>query len=222
MWISVDRDGAELWVDSLGVGRAPRSVPIFLEPGPHVAVATSAGFADASIHFRAEPGVEQVVTLRPRPLESESRGSEATPPAPVSLPPAVEDTASKPRLMPWFTGGLAVVGVGVGAGFLLAASQANADKQEILNTLPESRPCAENTPYASACSRVRNLSSDARTKTAIGLTSLGVGVIAGVATAVLLMQPTHEVDARPSATARTRVIPTVSSNRWGVTLDTLF
>jgi len=222
VWISVDRDGAELWVDSLGVGRAPRSVPIFLEPGPHVAVATSPGLADASVHFRAEPGVEQVVTLRPLPLKPESPRPEATAPALASRPAPVEDTTTKPRVLPWVTGGLAVVGVGVGAGFLVAASQTNADKQEILNSLPESSPCGENTPYASACSRVRSLSSDARTKTAIGLTSLGVGVIAGVATAVLLMQPTHEVDANPPATARTRVLPTVSSNRWGVTFDTLF
>jgi hypothetical protein len=221
-WISVEPSGAEIWVDSRSVGLAPLAAPIFVEPGPHVVRATSPGLPEATTRVDAKPGFEQTVKLElstARPGLGAGFGGSA--PAPLSAEQS-EHKRSSWGVLPWLSGGLAVVGVGVGAGFLVVAANKDSDKRDILSTLPESRPCAENTPHVDQCARVRDLAGQARTAQAVGYTSLGVGVAAAVTTGVLLLQPKHGSQASSRRGQMARVVPSVSSDRLFVSIDARF
>lgn len=222
LWVSAEPSGAEIWVDSRLMGRAPLAAPLFVEPGPHEVRVTSPQFAESTTRVTAKAGSEQAVKVQLAPEASPTSGLSAAFPSSFAIG---EDQRRKPPawgVVPWLSGGLSLVGIGVGAGFLVVAHQKQSDKDDVLSGLPEGRPCGENTPHVSECGRVRQLAQDARTAQAIGYTSLGVGVAAAVTTAVLLLQPSHPTTGSARRAPQARVVPTVSTDRLFVSLDTRF
>ena len=223
LWISVEPSGAEIWVDSRWMGRAPLGAPLFVEPGPHLIRASSPQFRDASERTEVSAGTEQTLKLE---LSSSPSGSFSTSLTPTPPPASAVEESQRQRstwgVVPWLSGGLALVGIGVGSGFLLVAANKNSDKQDILSALPESRPCGENTPHVNECARVRDLAGEARTAQAIGYTSLGVGVAAAATTAVLLLHTKQHSAAHARRSEMARVVPSLSGDRVFVSVDTRF
>ncbi|MFZ5892323.1 MAG: PEGA domain-containing protein [Myxococcota bacterium] len=222
IWLRVEPSGSEVWVDSRWVGRAPLAAPIFVDPGSHSLRVTSPQFAEQSTEFETQAGREQTLEISLQPGVASATSTRSLPLAPAADTGSRQKPKSRWGAMPWITGGLAAVGVGIGTGFLLAANSKNSEKQRILDGLPEARPCAENTPHVDECSRVRDLAGDARTAQAIGYTSLGIGVAAGVTTAVLLLQAKHGTEARATSMRKTAVLPTFSRDRILISVDTSF
>ena len=223
LWVSVEPSGAEIWIDSRLAGRAPLVAPVFVEPGPHEVRVTSPQFTESTTRVAANAGAEQTLKIQ---LSPESSGSSFATALPGAVFPASDEPQRKRSswgVVPWLSGGLSLVGIGVGAGFLVVAHGKQTDKEDVLSSLPEAHPCAENTPHVSECGRVRQLAQDARTAQAIGYTSLGVGVAAAVTTAVLLLQSPHSTTTASKRHApQARVVPTVSSDRLFVSLDARF
>ncbi|HET9930719.1 MAG TPA: PEGA domain-containing protein [Polyangiaceae bacterium] len=222
LWLSVEPSAAEIWVDSRMVGRAPLVAPVFVEPGPHEVRVTSPQMAESTTRVAARAGTEQTLKIQ---LSPESSGANFAGAMPGSTFPASDELQRKHSswgVVPWLSGGLSLVGIGVGAGFLVVAHDKQSDKEDVLTALPEAHPCAENTPHVNECARVRQLAQDGRTAQAIGYTSLGVGVAAAVTTAVLLLQSPHTTTASKRHAPQARVVPSVSSDRLFVSLDARF
>jgi tetratricopeptide (TPR) repeat protein len=111
----ITRDGVEL-------GLAATGIPIPANPGEHVVLVTAPGRADKRITFTLSEGITKTVNAELGPAERREGGDPVEPERPSS--PAAKRTVG------FIVGGLAVVALGVGTAFGLAALSKKDESEE--------------------------------------------------------------------------------------------
>lgn len=178
---------ADVQVDQRSVGRTPTRVTV--RPGPHQVRVQKDAYAVESREVVMAPGRDQALELV----------LQALPSAP-DVPPLVAEGRPSDPLRPWMWAGFATaaVGLAVGAVFTVLA-QDSSDREAQVRDQPF--PVAED---------VRSLRDEARTRSAIAVTSFiaaGVGAAAG-ATLWWISSDSPAQERRPGPTAG-----------WGVSTD---
>src|SRR5262249_45305407 len=134
----------EVKEDGSVVGRAVWGSPAPIDPGAHTVTASAPGKRSwtAAVQIKANGALTR---LEIPPLESEA--ATTTPPSPVPVstkaspdraPPPASDTSSTSgstqRLLGWITGGVGVVGLGVGMAFELRRSSKLSERDGLCPT----------------------------------------------------------------------------------------
>lgn len=169
--IEVAPPGAEVLVDDAAVGRAPLGGSIFVLAGPHKVTARLAGRPDVAQTVTVEAGARLGVTLK---IVAEV----AAPPV-VPLP-VVEKRPVWPAVV---SGGLAVVGLAVGAGLTAAANGKSGEAEALDAKLPlSSCSGAPATGRAGDCNALKDaLRSQSQLGSAAVAGFIGSGALALVA-----------------------------------------
>jgi len=206
--VSVDQSGAEVTVNGKSVGTSPITVPLFVDPGA-VTVEAKLGDKTVSRTIAFDKGQEQTLTLE-LPTTSGGAGKSSVTDAAAATPGAADaatnananasasttaDTgaAGGPNVKTIgliASGAVAVVGAGMGVGFLMAKSSAADDvdslRADVRNSLGPNG-CASQ-PSSADCKDLADANDRAKrnaTLSTIGFIGAGVGV-AGVVTFLLL------------------------------------
>jgi hypothetical protein len=179
-------------VDDAGVPRDRWAMPMPLDPGPHKVQLTGANKkpATAAVQVSSEPGVQDLL-LPPLADEHTETLSQVAAPSTIATPASDADgTSHASRLPAYVVGGVAIVGLGVGA---IAGLQAMSKKSEADSQCP-----------AKQCDPAgRAIISDAQTAATVSTVGFGVGIAGAVATVWLYV---HESSARPQTARLTPVI----------------
>lgn len=177
---SVNRKGAELFVDSLGIGTEPLPSVVFVEPGLRKLAARLNGDT-AEQTLNAQPGKEYVVALELVGSESKTVEPDSAPIG-ASLPPS-----PAPFYKPNYAPAIVVASVGgaalvTGAVLLIEANRKDTQREERLNQLPGANRCGSGNPTPTECSEIQSLADDARTFRSLAWVGFGAAAAAGVAT----------------------------------------
>jgi hypothetical protein len=210
--VDVNKPGAEVLIDGKSVGRSPLPDAVYVEPGEHVFEARLDGHTAATKNVAATTGGDHAIKLE----LVEKLDTVVLPPSGLDNPRTNGGTSPGPgRERNWVptlvAGGIAVVGIGTGVGFLIAAGGKNSDRDDTLAGIPgdaDSKCFGGGGAYASDCERASELKDDRNRFRVFGYVGLGVGAAAGVA-AVLLWPRSAERSAL-------RVSPVVSEAEQGV------
>jgi hypothetical protein len=202
--VTVNRDGAEVFVNGTSVGTSPISGELFVNPGAITVEAKAGGKSDKST-IALDKGGSRAVTLTigeaPGGGGQDPNGDNGTGGGSGTTDGAV----SKPLI---YTGiGVAVVGLGVGIGFTLAASSKRSDRDELRDSLPGPSPCGSGTPFGAKCDEIDDLDSSAKRFQTIGVAGFIVGGAAAIATATYALWPRKKTSA-----SRIQFHPSVSRN----------
>ena len=220
--LTVEPEGAEVSLDGKGMGRAPLSAPVFVEPGLHTIRATLVGFVEESAKVDVSAGNEGSVAVK---LRTEDTAVARVSVAPSSLPPARETLRSEPSAtnpIPWILSGVAVVGVGVGVAMLVLAGDTESEKDTALRPLPEAQPCGRNTPHVAECARADDLSSKARTQRTVAFITLGAGLAAAAGAATVWLWPAESDAAKSRAAQSQQLVPVIAPGHLGFSFETTF
>jgi len=216
--VRAEPEGAEVVLDGRELGPAPLRAPVYVNPGHHeFSLRTERGVVNKAIETTAGNTYEIRLAALPDAPDSSSvtaandgrASTRAELSSSAAVVPPTDDFAprsSAARYAPWVSGGIALVGFGVGVGFLVSSAHQREDMRNVLDRFPEAQPCAANTPHVTECARVKELDRDARSHQLVGLVSIGVGAAAAVTTAVLILSKSgrrHEASTRSS----TLVVP---------------
>jgi hypothetical protein len=179
--VNVTPVGADVYVDSARVGRAPLDAPVFLEAGPHRIEARQEGFETASVEVNAKRGEATEVTLV---LETPGAPAAENPPSSEQNSRNDEPPASKnyvPAIVTASLGGVALAG---GVVSLVLRSGKQSEASDKLDTLDGTNPCGPHSPRenVSTCGEIEELSDQAATFGTLSIVSFGVAAGAGVAT----------------------------------------
>jgi hypothetical protein len=174
--VRVNRDNAEVSVDSRVVGKSPLPARVFLSPGAHLIAATWQG-QQQQASIVGKPGEERAVSLSFGDATSATSATSAanSPSTPASTssgtgPAAAPLIASRsPSPVPLVVGGiLGLAGVGIGTGFALAAGSEKRRADSLRTHLPDGackgsdRPmqtCTDLRDAVDAHDRDRNIST---------------------------------------------------------------
>jgi len=197
--VEVDTDGCEISVNGTSVGTSPIKQPLFVVPG---AVTVEAKHGDKHVQrtIAFDKGQERTLTLELTSAEGSSTVSEPVPTAKSDPPPAPHDegphdttssSGSNLKTIGIITSGaVALVGAGVGVGFLMAANSASDDvdakRADVRKNIGPNGCTLQ--PSASECTDLQDANDRAKRNTTIstiGFIGAGVGV-AGLVTFLLL------------------------------------
>jgi len=131
--ITVNEAGVPLTLDEKDLGSSPLPTSIFVEPGSHVVKAHGRFDRVASQTIQAAAGSAYAVELT---LAAEKASTPTVPSSglgePSLPPPRSEDAHEGPSMVPVVVGGsIALVGLGLGVGYRVAASSALDDLQAL-------------------------------------------------------------------------------------------
>jgi hypothetical protein len=206
--VSTDRSGAEVFVDSLGVGTSPLPALQFVEPGPHK-LGARLGAASTQQALNVEAGKEYTVQLKlgdeaPKPMPGIAPASSG-----IEAPPPTSDVATSHA--PDYAPAIIVGSVGAAAlvtsvVLVLEAAHKDSERDDQLAQLSGSNRCGALSPYVAECNRISSLDSDARTFRTLSFVGFGATAAAGVAT-YLLWPRTPE---RAQLGFRAMVLPSTS------------
>jgi hypothetical protein len=180
--VAVTPPGADVFVDSARIGRAPLDAPVFLEAGPHRIEARQEGLETASVEVNAKRGEATEVTLA---LKTPAGAPAAkNPPASDPISRNDEPPASKnyvPAIVTASLGGVALAG---GVVFLVLRAGKQSDASEKLDTLDGNNPCGPHSPRenVATCADIEEASDQAATLGTLSIVSFGVAAGAGIAT----------------------------------------
>jgi len=215
--VRAEPEGAEVVLDGRELGPAPLRAPVYVNPGHHeFSLRTERGVVNKAIETTAGNTYEIRLASLAETSDSSSATAQNEPASPRTelslsgpvVPPDRDFAArsSAAKYAPWVSGGIALVGFGVGVGFLLSSAHQREDMREVLDGFPEAQPCAANTPHVTECGRVKELDRDARSHQLVGLVSIGVGAAAAVTTAVLILSKSGRREGA-STRSSTLVVP---------------
>ncbi len=124
-----DVDGLAIKRDGVAIGRAQWSASIPVDPGPHTLLVSAPNRVDATVQVDTPEGAErvaQIPVLAPAPTKVEKPIEK---PAPLTPPPPIEDPnkGNTQRIVGLVTGGVGIVGLGVGAVYGLMAKSKKSD-----------------------------------------------------------------------------------------------
>ena len=140
--VSVDTDGAEVYVDGTLEALSPLPGPVYLAPGTHSLEARKDGKASATqVSAAAGKQLKASISLAPNaapvPTPVAARTAEST--EPPEAPPAVAPNGGRKPFFKWLVSspvglvglGLTGVGVGGGVGFALASKKAYSNSDSV-------------------------------------------------------------------------------------------
>lgn len=210
--VSVDVAGATVTLDGRPVGVSPLDSELFVDGGPHWLEAKLEGHGTASQRFYSSAGEELSVALELARPQAPPEVHEAAP-APLGAPgdptrdTGARDRPSADRAPTIVTGVTTVVSLGTGIGFLVSSAVKADRRDDLLSDLEGAEPCTPRPDRPSACATIVRLADKTVTYRAVGVASLGVALIAGIATYLLWpnephparsgWQPTAEIVAAP-------------------------
>jgi hypothetical protein len=183
--VEVNKPGAEVFVDGESIGRAPIAEEVFVDPPGCTVTAKLDGFVAA------------------REVVSGAKGGAAT--VKLSLVPLPERRSVVPAAM---MGGVAVVGLASGIGFLAAGGSKRSSAESLFNTIrADKKSCiAAAANFDARCTQLSEMSSSSDTLHNVGVGLLIGGGAAALATGVYLLWP-----ASTTTTGSTlRVVPVVA------------
>ena len=179
--LSANRAGAEIFVDSLGIGTEPLPAVVFVEPGARKLAARLDGeIAEQTLSTQA--GKEYVVELRLTPHDVKPvTTAAASVSASVPAPPAASEYHPNyaPAILTASVGGAALI---TGVVLLIEANHKDSQREDRLNQLPGSNRCGAQNPTPNECHELQSLADDARTFRSLAWVGLGAAAAAGVAT----------------------------------------
>jgi hypothetical protein len=208
--VEVDTDGCEISVNGQSVGTSPIKQPLFVVPG---AVTVEAKHGDKHVQrtIAFDKGQERTLTLELTSAEGSATVSEPVTPAksdptPTTQPghdegphDATSGSGSNLKTIGLITSGaVALVGAGVGVGFLMAKNSAKDDADAIVKDNDLGTTGCSASPKPSACSDLADANDRGKrsaTLSTIGFIGAGVGV-AGLVTFLLL--PNQKKDSATS------------------------
>ncbi len=208
---SVTIDGTKIDRDTAGT--------VFVEPGSHSLQASADGYDALSKTVSAAKGSKQAIALelaKTAAADPHGAGAGAMPssglanttapaPKPGHDTPAVPPDTTKPPLWPvWVGSGVAVVGLGLGMGFRVAASSKRDDADRQAASLENAGGCGPGSPNAAACAALKdaNASVDSDNKISTGaFVGAGIGAVFGIG--YLIWRGSRE---QPSSTAFAPVV----------------
>ena len=180
--VSSNRDGAEVFVDSIRVGVAPVESALFVDPGKrHVSARFNGQSTEEFVN--AEAGKEYAAALT---FGDETGKPATTVIAPV--PPAGSNAVAAPTAQPrsyvpaMVTASVGGVALATGVVLILEAAHKDTRWHNQLSELPGTNQCAAQNPNAAACDEISSLAKDAKTFRALSITGFGVAAVAGLAT----------------------------------------
>lgn len=216
--IQVNVNGAQIAIDGRPVGTSPLAGSVFVEPGSREIEASLAGHEPSRQKVEVAKGSTQEVSLK---LEVKKEK--------VAL--------EKPRLVvrpkPWAPGlewyiaggAAAVVGLGVGVGFTIAANGASADAEEIRGQVGGQSACANQAATGSGqCAALYGSVENQGTFSSAAVAGFVVGGVFALGTAGLfawtMLQPEASLTMTDSKrdSVKLRVLPAVGADSRGVVL----
>lgn len=217
--IQVDRVGAEVLVDGAVIGRTPLTEPVYVNAGEHELEARVEQREGVKGKTRVDAGGTQSVALSFTAAAANVPGSSASTGPSTNTGPSGKpgDTAERPMWPAYVGAGVAVVGLGLGVGYTLAASGREDDRKALLASLTGANPCGPATPYGTECASVASLDSDARTDRRIALGGFVVGGVVAAGTVAYLLWPRHD-----AKTTSAMVIPIAGRDVAGLALHSSF
>jgi len=205
--VTVEPDGAELMVDGTVVGTTPLVHPVFVNQGSHLFEARWPGGVTERVQVTVEKGSDHAVVL----------GTDAEPGAGTSAESAGAQPRSRGPELGWVPvavgSTLALIGLGAGVGFTLAADDKRTERNDRLAELGGSSPCGTGTVFVSECERLDRLDEDVTTYSDVAVAGYMLGGIAAAATVTYVLWPRDEGGEQPSAI---RVAPAVSARATSV------
>lgn len=205
-------EAATIELDGVALGQASIGVEVPLNPGPHSVIAQAPGYQD----------FQETVTVVEGSTETLSVVLQVIPPEekpPVVTPSPLGKPQRQFGVLPWVVGGSGIV-VAIVGGTLLGVSQVNAAK---VKELCEGTDCSH--LEGSELDKAQGLYNSARALEIAGWASLGVGITAVGAGAVMyyldakrMKKSAHVETGRRVQVARTLVLPSISSREVGINL----
>lgn len=213
--VKVNARGAEVLVDGKAVGRVPLVQPILVEPGRRTIEARLEGRAPERALVEVTPGLVKEIVFTfsgPRGEGSDLGGS--------------ADTGRGPEWEKWgiIAGtGFAVVGLGVGIGFTVAASGKREEVEAELIKLRESTPVGEYvcpTRGLQRCAFYEDALDSNRVLNAVAITGYVIGGVAAAGTLALVFWPSS--GAKSASLLSIRPVPIVTSTHGGLLVTGAF
>ena len=209
--VKVEPAGAEVLIDGATVGRAPLADALFVEPGRRHVVARSPGMPDATETLDLFAGSTRSVSLELKRPGDVGGGAASPPVGDGSSAPSASSSAPSAGWMA-VTGGLAVVGLGFGIGFTVAANS-KAD-----NAVDLQQPGGESACFGSSpppgCADLSGVLKEQSTLSDAALVSFLLGGVFTLGTAGLALWTTTT----SSPKSGMRAVPTISATHGGVTI----
>ena len=257
--IAVDLAGAEVFLDNAKIGSSPMGEAIDVKPGNHTVEAKKDGKSARAtvdpaigkitmVDLKINAGAAPPAVVPPPPLPTTAPPATTAPPppgptaAPAITPPPQEAPAEPSPSRPgkWAAvavggGSVALVGLGVGVGFLISANQKDQDVASIVSQIRnfavtsddaikqgrQNNPCATPvvTNFASACAKLvtkKDERDSAKSTATAGFVVGGVGAAVGVFGAFMYWRATS------ATTAAWQVLPVVTPDTQGMALTGRF
>lgn len=202
--VKVEPAGAEVLIDGAAAGRAPLADALFVEPGRRHVVARSPGMPDATETLDLLAGSTRTVSLELKRPGDVGGGI-------VSPPAGDGSSAPSPGWMA-VTGGLALVGIGLGIGFTVAAN-GKADNAAALQQPGGESVCFGGSPTP-GCSDLSETLTAQSTLSNAAVVSFLLGGVFTLGTAGLGLWTVST----SSHKAGVRAVPALSATHGGVTI----
>jgi len=219
MLVVVDCNEADFDVRVDGEAKAAASARIFLEPGHHTIEIRKDGFTPDTSTIDATAAGEKKLSIKLVPVGTGAGGSGLATPSTGSGTIDTGAGGARPvgarrSFVPAIVGyGVGAIGIGVGAGFLVAHSSERSDAEK----LAKGRHCSG--AADATCKDVIDKTSQANRSGNIGAASMivgGVGIVAGTGLLVwALLGPRREASA-------VRVLPVVGGREQGLIVEGQF
>ncbi|HKY38436.1 MAG TPA: hypothetical protein VJN18_20980 [Polyangiaceae bacterium] len=203
--VAVNEPGAEIVAGDEVIGTSPLTQEVFLDPGRHVVIARKGErSAKADVLAKAGEGFEVTLSLpaEPPPAAPTSGLGVASPPSAGNAEAQPGDTGTTQRsVVPVLVGGgVAVVAVGLGIGFRVAAGSSQ-DRFEELRTKYGEEGCAGSASDSSDCAALADAVDSTDFRRNFSTASFVVAGAAAIGTAVYWFWP-RSTDSAQAGRAR--------------------
>jgi hypothetical protein len=213
--LSVDHDGADLFVNHSHVGKSPLTKRLFLEPDSYIFEAKKDGLKPGSQALDLSRGTSVGVKL----VMGEAKSGTVLPNGQMKTTPKGKDWRLPLTIG---AGGLALVGIGFGIGLnVVAKNNADASMQGLDELKDQSQTTGAKTPvcevpdYVARCDELRQKARRADQFVYRSIAGFAVGGLALTGMIVLLAMPKGE-------TKNLRILPVLGHAQTGIALTGAF
>ncbi|HEX3853023.1 MAG TPA: tetratricopeptide repeat protein, partial [Polyangiaceae bacterium] len=226
--VTLEPADSKIAVDGTEVA-LPVDGDLFVDPGEHRCSITHEGYDTNEQTVKISKGGSQVLWIKLNALGGAAPSANAIAPSAPSVmpgnpPPNLDRGTSNSRsLVPAFIGGgIAVVGLAAGVGFLLSGNSHGNKADEISQRIPGENGCGAGTLYSSDCAALHDENQSGASARKLETVSFVVAGAAALGTALYLLWP-HGAAAASGSMARSvalgSIIPDIQVSRGMGTLS---